>query len=222
MNCTSKKNKQFQGYTLIEMAVVLVIVGAAMATVFQGREMIENAHIKSVIQDFESFTQAHYAYIKRTGRAPGIARNPTTGVLLRDSFIGKRGYNQNYYFSDLIAEGFLLDKDLASSKDLKEIILQNSYGGDWSVSSSGYPHYPFLGSPQLCTEDLPLYAVKAIDVKMDDGNPRTGRVRSLVYYYSPETSTGGAWVNNLRPLLVDYTEENAPTIEEKYMACRLL
>jgi len=210
-----------RGYTLVEMAVVILIVGMAIGALFQGREMIENARITSVIQDFENIRQAHYAYIKRTGHSPGLVRSPATGEVMFDHFVAIRGYSNNNYFAELIAEGFLLDKELASQSALNEIIVQNSYGGDWSVSSSGYPYYPF-DAAQLCTEDLPLRAVRAIDQKMDDGNPRTGRVRSLRFTPKAEGSYGGGWVAHRKPLLVDYTEENAPTKEDQYMACRLL
>ncbi|MCF6254335.1 MAG: prepilin-type N-terminal cleavage/methylation domain-containing protein, partial [Thiomicrorhabdus sp.] len=104
-----------QGYTLVEMAVVLVIVAILIGGLFKGKEFIENAKLKTVINDFEQMTQAYYTYIQRTGHAPGLVRG-TDGHIISDTIVSTS------FFQDLIAEGLVIGKQGSAT-------ITNSYGG---------------------------------------------------------------------------------------------
>ncbi len=60
------------GFTLIEMAIVLVIIGLIIGAVMKGRDLIKSAQIKNA---YETFFAAHYkligSYYDRTGRILG-------------------------------------------------------------------------------------------------------------------------------------------------------
>lgn len=154
-----------KGYTLVEMAVVLVIAGIALGAILQGQEMIENAKIKSVISDFDKLAQAHYAYIKRVGSPPGVLRD-SDGNITRDAY-------SSQYFADLFAEGFV--SDLEPMPNTGFPVLYHAYGGWWTANSWQLIYNSF-NAPQLCANYLPLFVARAIDEEMDDGNPSTGRV----------------------------------------------
>ena len=65
-------NKHRQsGFTLVEIAIVLVIIGLLIGGVLKGREMITNAKIKRVENDFAGVSAAIYAYQDRYGVLPG-------------------------------------------------------------------------------------------------------------------------------------------------------
>lgn len=67
-NATLRNNK---GFTLIEMAIVLVIIGIILAAVMKGQDLIEGAKSKqfaSTIQSWQLALQTHY---DRKGRYPG-------------------------------------------------------------------------------------------------------------------------------------------------------
>lgn len=66
----SYKRKQ-SGFTLVEIAIVLVIVGLLIGGVLKGREMITNAKIKRIENDFSGVSAAIYAYQDRYGVLPG-------------------------------------------------------------------------------------------------------------------------------------------------------
>ena len=100
-----------KGYTLIEMAMVLVIAGIALGAVLQGRELIENAKIKSTISDFENISQAYFAYLKRVGTLPGLPKDSLGNV----TSVGLTGD----FIKDLMAEGFLDGTDVSSSGHVK-------------------------------------------------------------------------------------------------------
>jgi prepilin-type N-terminal cleavage/methylation domain-containing protein len=46
------------GFTLIEVSIVLLIVGIMFGSIFKGRDLIEQAKIRSVVSDFLQF-QSH-------------------------------------------------------------------------------------------------------------------------------------------------------------------
>ena len=65
-------NKSRQaGFTLVEIAIVLVIIGLLLGGVLKGRDMITNAKIKRIENDFAGVAAAIYAYQDRYGVLPG-------------------------------------------------------------------------------------------------------------------------------------------------------
>ena len=59
------------GFTLVEIAIVLVIIGLLVGGVLKGREMITNAKIKRIENDFSGVSAAIFAYQDRYGVLPG-------------------------------------------------------------------------------------------------------------------------------------------------------
>jgi len=49
------------GFTLVEIAIVLVIIGLLLGGILKGQEMVVQARIKNVIADLSGLTAAHYA-----------------------------------------------------------------------------------------------------------------------------------------------------------------
>lgn len=73
--------KKQQGFTLIEMAIVLVIIGLLIGGVLKGQELIESGKIKSVVNDMKAVQAAYNGYIDRYKAIPGdeTAVTMTTG-----------------------------------------------------------------------------------------------------------------------------------------------
>src|SRR5574341_659519 len=64
------KTKQ-KGFTLVEIAIVLVIIGLLLGGILKGQEMITQAKIKNVIADFSGVSAAYHGYQDRYRRIPG-------------------------------------------------------------------------------------------------------------------------------------------------------
>jgi len=60
-----------KGFTLIEAAIVLVIVGFLLAAVLQGRQMIESARYKSLQRDLGEYREAFESFRERYNALPG-------------------------------------------------------------------------------------------------------------------------------------------------------
>lgn len=60
-----------RGFTLVEMAIVLVIIGVILGAVIKGQDLIVNAQAKQVAAGVSSWRNLSYAYLDRNGRLPG-------------------------------------------------------------------------------------------------------------------------------------------------------
>src|SRR5713226_231870 len=66
-----KKKSTEAGFTLVEIAIVLVIIGLLLGGILKGQEMITQAKIKNVINDFNGITAAMNSYQDRYRALPG-------------------------------------------------------------------------------------------------------------------------------------------------------
>ena len=63
--------KKQTGFTLVEIAIVMVIIGLLLGGVLKGREMITNAKVKGIEAYFNGVTAALYSYQDRYRALPG-------------------------------------------------------------------------------------------------------------------------------------------------------
>lgn len=75
-----------KGFTLVEMAIVLVIIGVILGAVIKGQDLIVNAQAKQAAAAVSSWRNLAYTYLDRNGRYPGDAS--------RDGIIGNTAAEQ--------------------------------------------------------------------------------------------------------------------------------
>ncbi len=71
------KNKQ-SGFTLIEIAIVLVIIGLLLGGVLKGQELINSAKVKNLANDFRNIPVFIYGYQDKYKAIPGDDANVVT------------------------------------------------------------------------------------------------------------------------------------------------
>ena len=76
------------GFTLIEIAIVLVIIGILIVGVLQGTEMIENSKTKSILQDMRGIAAAYNSYYDRYRALPG---DETAATMTARGWLGAAG-----------------------------------------------------------------------------------------------------------------------------------
>jgi len=67
--------KNYKGFTLIELAIVLVIIGIIIGAVLKGQELIQSARIKKFISEIRKSETAIWTFLDRNGRFPGDGNN---------------------------------------------------------------------------------------------------------------------------------------------------
>ncbi len=71
------KHRQ-SGFTLVEIAIVLVIIGLLLGGVLKGQEMIANAKYKSLRSEIQSYAAAFYSFQDRYRALPGDFNQAST------------------------------------------------------------------------------------------------------------------------------------------------
>ncbi len=67
--------KKRQGFTLVELAVVLVIIGLVVGGVLTGQDLIRAVERQAIVTEKERFAAAFYAFRGKYGAQPGDMRN---------------------------------------------------------------------------------------------------------------------------------------------------
>ena len=67
------KNNQ-SGFTLVEIAIVLVIIGLLLGGVLKGQELINSAKVKNLATDFRNIPTCYLPIRTSSGRFPGMIR----------------------------------------------------------------------------------------------------------------------------------------------------
>ena len=82
MSLPNLKKKEASGFTLVEMAIVLVIIGIILAGVMKGRDIVRGAQVKQFSQQFaQKWGTICQTYYDKTGQQlnDGVANGGTTG-----------------------------------------------------------------------------------------------------------------------------------------------
>ncbi len=66
-----KLKKPQGGFTLVELAIVLVIIGFLIAAIAAATQMIHVARLRTVITDFRNIYTAYHAFIDKYAQVPG-------------------------------------------------------------------------------------------------------------------------------------------------------
>ncbi|NHZ39610.1 prepilin-type N-terminal cleavage/methylation domain-containing protein [Massilia aquatica] len=169
-----------QGFTLVEIAIVLVIIGLLLGGVLKGQGLIDSAKVKNIIQQSNSLSAAVNAYQDKFRALPGDDVQATTHVA---------GATANGNGDGQITEYLAAPQHLALSG-----FITGAYNGttDFMTSAQGgavYIYNDAVGGRSgngLRFDNLPDSFAQQLDSKLDDGNATSGAVRAT----APYTNTG--------------------------------
>jgi prepilin-type N-terminal cleavage/methylation domain-containing protein len=196
--------KKTQGFTLVEIAIVLVIIGLLLGGILKGQEMITQAKIKNVIADYSGISAAYHGYVDRYKKIPGddpcagsgatvAICGTTTARWTGATSGGGNGVITGKYNSTTATDESLLWWDhlrragFVAGTGISQPF--NALSGMIGVQT-GDAVTPTIG-PALkdaagngfvgiivCSANLPDKIAIAADTQMDDGVPNAGTVRA--------------------------------------------
>ena len=200
------RSKQ-SGFTLVEIAIVLVIIGLLLGGVLKGQELINSAKVKNFATDFRNIPLFIYGYQDKfkalPGDDPAVATthlgatvNGVT-VVLATSPAGVQGngvingaWNSNVpldesvlFWQHVRLAGLAAGPTAApaSAAAIEDFRPKNADGGIIGITSSvNSPIAAMGGTYVVCSEGILGKYAKQLDITMDDGNTTTGSVRVMV------------------------------------------
>lgn len=208
--------KAQQGWTLLEIVLLILIVGLILAGVVKGQEMITSAKVKRVAGQLDEIRASYLGFVDRFQALPGdyaeadvtldcggtaclrgngdgrihSATTPVNGSQVREDLL---------VWTHLAASGFLkgdyrmvdgeaLARDENSPKNAYSVYLQIVFDGRYGLSDGGVPRHNLKTGAQV-----PIEVVAELDRKTDDGKPYKGGVQFSTYNANgaPSPTEGG-------------------------------
>lgn len=203
--------KKQSGFTLIELAIVLVIIGLLLGGVLKGQELINSAKVKNLGADFRNTQVYVYGYQDRFKAVPGDdhaaddhvtggqeAGSGTQNGVIEGAWLAPADTAESCVFWQHVRlAGFASGKTAIADIDCSngnDYMPKNAEGGvvgvqgvsDFNTTLGFAGVDAMVGSFVVCSSQVRGSFATQLDTLMDDGNTQTGNVR--VY------TANGAWV----------------------------
>ncbi|MGD9952199.1 MAG: prepilin-type N-terminal cleavage/methylation domain-containing protein [Burkholderiales bacterium] len=182
------KNHQ-KGFTLVEIAIVLVIIGLLLGGILKGQEMITQAKIKNVIADFSGISAAYYGYQDRYRAIPGddtgagrwsgtVGAGNGNGIVEGLYNSGNNADESRRWWDHLRLAGFVAGS--GPQQPLNAVVgMMGVQTGNGATPTPGSALGGFA-SLIMCSANLPDKIAIAVDSQMDDGIASAGAVRAML------------------------------------------
>ena len=189
------------GFTLIEIAIVLVIIGLLLGGILKGQELINNARVKNLASDFRNIPVFIYGYQDKFKALPGDDAAASTHLNNADNAspigtLGNGSIDGNWDSIIKTDESYLFWQHVrlaglapgSTNKDALDYPPVNAVGTRVGIQSAA----PFTGMNSgtyyICSGGISGKFAKQLDSQLDDGITNTG---SMVSGAAPNTATAG-------------------------------
>ncbi len=195
--------KRQTGFTLIEIAIVLVIIGLLLGGVLKGQELIQNARVRNIIAQQDGIKAAYFGFQDRYRGIPGdypsalaIQNIPGVSAAVCGANCGGNSNGQ----IDPGAETFLAWYHLSRSGFITGNYQTN--GTEAIATLANSPTNPYGGFMQIINDatyqaagparnnvktgtGIPSLVLAEVDRKIDDGNPASGEFQASAFNAPP-------------------------------------
>lgn len=191
----SMKSQQ-SGFTLVEIAIVLVIIGLLLGGILKGQELINSAKVKALATDFRTVQTFIYGYQDKYKAIPGdqtqvqldanfapagTANASTTVATLQNGVI-----NGVWNDTTVASESFVFWQHVrlanlapggTNTGTLTEYQPRNAEGGLMGIQGGTTPPISGLrGTYVFCSSRILGKFAKQLDLTLDNGDTATGSI----------------------------------------------
>lgn len=179
--------KRESGFTLIELAIVLVIIGLLLGGVLKGQELINSAKAKNMANDFKNIQIQIYSYQDKFRALPGDDKAASTNLGVDAATNGNGDGVVGGAWNMDSGEAFNLWLHLrkaglatgSTNTADANFTPKNTGGGRIGVQSNPNNTIAGLsGSYAICSEGILGKFAKQLDASLDDGDVATGNLMS--------------------------------------------
>jgi prepilin-type N-terminal cleavage/methylation domain-containing protein len=208
--------KRQSGFTLVEIAIVLVVIGLLLGGVLKGQELVLNSQIRNSINEYNNVASARFAYQDRYRQIPGDDITAQTrwgaGVTNGDGDrtisgtwdTGTSAEETGIFWHHLRNDSLVVG---ARTGNASFELPRNSFDGDIGIQTGALS----IPVDTICQSNVPAKAAIIIDTRIDD-DPGDGSGGSTGSLQASTTTVGFGDAPE------DY-DLNAP---DRYTMCREL
>lgn len=189
------------GFTLIEIAIVLVIIGLLLGGVLKGQELITSARVRNLIAQQDGIKAAYFGFLDRYRALPGDYSAASSNI--KGVAAGAVGNGDGDGQIELVNESVRAWDHLSKAGFITGSYTYAAVGE--AVSDTNTPKNPYAGYLQLVYDNnygaevagssrhnlktgnqIPVAILAEVDRKIDDGKPYSG-----AFQFSDYAGPGG-------------------------------
>ena len=182
-------NKKQGGFTLIEIAIVLVIIGLLLGGVLKGQELINTARVRALNNSVDGITAAWFSFQDRYRAFPGDYLDAKSKVNLPGAPAGGDGdgiveneAERGLVWKHLEAAGYITGgysgAVVADGKEYEcasTICPDNGFGTGMSIFHGQEVQSSSVDAHELISgQGIPIEVIAELDRKIDDDSPDSG------------------------------------------------